>query len=104
MNLLYSTFDGNIQSRVNLSLFEIAQNQMINHNDTFDLNMSITRKSYFLNATIFGKKNCEYIKIKIYTKLGTNIKLHSIISNTLNHQTELQRTLLCQWILTKNSE
>lgn len=85
----YNTFDGNIQSRVNLSLFEIAQNQMINHNDTFDLNMSITRKTHtFLMPLFLERKIASYKKIKIYTKLGTNIKLHSIISNTLNHQTE----------------
>ena len=85
----YNTFDGNIQSRVNLSLFEIAQNQMIKHNDTFDLNMSITRKTHtFLMPLFLERKIASYKKIKIYTKLGTNIKLHSIISNTLNHQTE----------------
>jgi hypothetical protein len=85
----YNTFDGNIQSRVNLSLFEIAQNQMIKHNDTFDLNMSITRKTHtFLMPIFLERKIASYKKIKIYTKLGTNIKLHSIISNTLNHQTE----------------
>jgi hypothetical protein len=85
----YKIYDGSNKSTVNLSLFEVDQNQTINHNDSFDLNMSVKRKTYnflmplFVERKIFGNS-----KMKVYGKIGSNLKLYSFVTNTLKHQAE----------------
>ncbi|MBP6539649.1 MAG: hypothetical protein KA234_04925 [Saprospiraceae bacterium] len=90
----YDIFDGSISSRVRLSLFEVSPNQTIHHNDTFNINMTLSRSiSKVQIPIIVERKFLDFKKFSLNGKIGASTLIHTTVNNSLNHKNESCREL-----------
>lgn len=88
-SLQYDISDGVTQSRINLYLFDVVPGQHINQNDSFQINMTLTRKVKNLSIPAFlDIKLIQTNRFQSFVRSGFNIGVIQSANTTFEHHSE----------------